>query len=279
MSRFVQSISLVLLASLLSAGCLAPLSQTMPPPVVTPGPSRGVVLSVDGAGGFQATSAALSQAIQTEKVPLEVQVFEWSHGYGRVLSDQLDSTHAHRQGERLAQTVANIRVACPSGQIFIVGHSAGCAVVLAAADHLTDNSIDRMILLAPSVSTEYDVRPALRCSRDGVDVFCSRRDIAYLGLGVTLIGTADHRWSCPAAGRVGFTPQERCPGDHILFAKLRQHAWDPAVEWTGNRGGHYDGYQPAFLRAYVLPLFAGPAACTPGFVAPVSLGPSIQPNS
>jgi hypothetical protein len=56
---------------------------------------------------------------------------------------------------------------------------------------------------------------------------------------------------------VGFRRLIATPGDAALYAKLAQHAWDPAVAWSGNRGGHYGGYQPGYLHAYVLPLLTG----------------------
>jgi hypothetical protein len=86
-----------------------------------------------------------------------------------------------------------------------------------------------------------------------MDVFYSGRDVAILGLAMQMVGTSDHH--CPtAAGRYGFTPIVCCPADVALYGKLRQHPWDPTVEWTGHNGGHYGTNRAAFLNAYVLPL-------------------------
>src|SRR5947207_1011475 len=107
--------------------------------------------------------------------------------------------------------------------------------------------------MAPSVSADYDLRPALLGVRDGLDVFCSARDWGYLGIGTALVGTSDRHWSA-AGGRVGFRPRVERPEDVALYGRLRQHPWDPCLAWTGNRGGHYGTYQPEYLCAYVLPL-------------------------
>jgi hypothetical protein len=218
----------------------------------------GVVFAADGAGDFQATSAALRQVVEDEGLPLCVEKVDWSHGYGRILSDQMDWDHARTEGLKLAWRVAAERQCHPDGQIYLVGHSAGSGVVLSAAEALPPATVDRIILLAPSVSEGYDLRPALRCARYGVDVFCSNRDVGYLGLGVALFGTADGYWGCPAAGLNGFWPVVETPQDAALYSKLCQHPWHPCVEWTGNHGGHYGGYQPNHLRAYVLPLLTRP---------------------
>jgi hypothetical protein len=126
-------------------------------------------------------------------------------------------------------------------------------VVLAAAEVLPPASVERIVLLAPSVSAGYDLRPALACARCGIDSFCSRRDVFLLGAGVTLAGTADRRWD-PAAGRVGFRPVLVYPDDAQLYTKLREHSWDPRVAWTGDQGLHYGSNREEFARAYLLPL-------------------------
>jgi pimeloyl-ACP methyl ester carboxylesterase len=214
---------------------------------------RGVVFMANGAGGFYAASEALEHALHQEGVPLIVETFNWSHGYGRVVADETDYCYARRAGQRLAVQVAAYRQHCPTGEIYLVGHSAGTAVILAAAEALAPDSVDRLILLAPSVSAYYDVKPALRACRGGMEVYFSERDRGYLGVGVGLIGTAD-RLGGPAAGRVGFRLQVDTEADRLLYARLRQHPWDPSVAWTGNSGGHYGSHQVRFLRAYVLPL-------------------------
>ena len=90
-----------------------------------------------------------------------------------------------------------------------------------------------------------------------IDVFHSSADTVILGLGMRIVGTAEH--GCrTAAGQCGFTPIISCPADALLYSRLRQHPWDPVVQWSGNDGGHYGSNRPGFLRAYVLPLLADP---------------------
>jgi pimeloyl-ACP methyl ester carboxylesterase len=215
---------------------------------------EGAIFAVDGAGGFQANSKSLSQTVAQAHLPLEVLPVAWSHGYGRFLVDQIDSAYSKERGGELAQEILAYRRAFPHKKVFLAAHSAGSAVALAAADALPPDTLDRIILLAPSVSSNYDLRPALRSARLGMDVYYSPRDVWQLGFGVALAGTADGCWGCAAAGRVGFQVHNECPGDDVLYAKLRQHPWDRSLAWTGNRGGHYGSYQPEFLQAFVLPL-------------------------
>src|SRR5262245_37690149 len=151
-------------------GCATSRQHESFAPHVIPG-QRGVIVSVDGAGGFDALTNSLQQAVDADCLPFAVAMFDWSHGYYRILSDQMDYCHARAQGQRLACEVLALRQRCPAGQIHLIGHSAGCHVILAAADFLPPNSVDQIVLLAPSVSADYDLRRALCCSSRGIDVF------------------------------------------------------------------------------------------------------------
>lgn len=226
------------------------------------GPRRpGVVFVVHGAGDYRCTTGALCQAIAESGLRLTVEEFRWSHGFCPLIADEIDYAHARGEGRRLAGQVAAYRRVHPGGEVYLVGHSAGSAVVLAAAEALPPAAVTRILLFAPSVSACYDLRPALCTARDGIDVFFSRRDRWFLGVGVWLVGTADRRGRV-AAGRTGFRPVAATPADAALYAKLRQHPWHSCLAWTGNHGRHYDGYRPGYLRAYVLPLLCGKPGAT-----------------
>jgi len=215
--------------------------------------SEALILVADGAGDFRATSQALRQAIAAEKLPLTLEPFVWSHGYCRVLSDQLDEGHARREGQRLAETVLAVRRACPERPIYLVAHSAGSAVVLAAASALPADTIERIILFAPSVPEDYDLRPALRSIRYEVDVFSSRSDQWYLQASL-FVSSIVHCRRYTAAGSDGFHPILDMPEDRLLYKKLRDFPWDPGLIWTGHDGGHFGYYQQGYLREFVLPL-------------------------
>jgi pimeloyl-ACP methyl ester carboxylesterase len=234
--------------------CALLCANTPSTPAPPPRLRRGIVFMVDGAGGFEAASRTVCQTAAAAQLPLEVRSFRWTHGYCRVVSDQMHASHMRREGRRLADQVLNCRQETPSQPIFLMGHSAGCGVVLVAAENLPPNTLERIVLLAPAVSAKHDLRPALRSSCQGIDVFTSSRDWACLGLGTLLAGTTDRCWMTGAAGRIGFKPILTCPEDESLYAKLRQYPWDSSLIWTGHKGGHYGSYQPQFLRTFVFPL-------------------------
>ena len=213
-----------------------------------PTPPEGIVIVVDGSGGYQISPRAVAMAVEASRLPLYVRSFDWTHGTGRGLADMIDTAHARAEGCRLAAHVEWYRTNYPDLPVYLVGHSAGCMVVLEATRHLPANRVERIVLLAPAVSAGYDLRPALASSRSGIDSFTSAKDNFYLGLGTDLFGTADGVRGQPAAGRFGFDAPA-CGSD-----RLRQHPWDPSVAWSGNEGAHSDALMRGYLRAYVLPL-------------------------
>jgi pimeloyl-ACP methyl ester carboxylesterase len=216
-----------------------------------------LVLVADGAGNFRAASRTLTEVVEETHAPLCVQPVIWSHGYCRILADQMDQEHLRAEGKCLAEQILAHKQRNPETPIYLVAHSAGTGVVLSAAESLPPDTVERIILLAPAVSTNRDLRAALAAAREGVDVFYSKADWWYLGMGVTLIGTADRHWDA-AAGRVGFRPLICCPKDSPLYEKLRQYPWQECLSGTGHKGGHYGAYQPGFLKMCVLPLLGVP---------------------
>jgi pimeloyl-ACP methyl ester carboxylesterase len=227
-----------------------PEAQTNTSPCI----SKGLVIILDGAGGFGYASRIIGGTIAEAKMPLEVRSFSWTHGYCRVFSDQMHAAHTRREGRKLAELILRCKQEASDQPIYLIGHSAGCGVALIGAEQLPPNTLERIVLLAPAVSSKRDLRGALRSSCQGIDAFISSHDWACLGLGTTVMGTTDRCWSTGAAGKNGFQPIVVSPEDEALYAKLRQYPWDSSLMWTGHKGGHYGSYQPGFLRVFVLPL-------------------------
>jgi pimeloyl-ACP methyl ester carboxylesterase len=237
------------LAGCLASGERAEVSRAAP---VMSG-AEAIAFVANGAGDFHTLSANLSRVVAQTHTSLQIETIDWSLGRRRYLADHIDHANHLLHGQRLATQVLAFRQACPARKVYLIGHSAGCAVILAAANILPPESVDRVILLAPSVCARYDLRPALRSTRDGIDVFYSSEDTFVLGLGMSVVGTSD-RGCRVAAGQYGFTHVITDEADAALYTRLHQHAWDPAVLWSGNNGGHYGSIRTDFLRAYVLPL-------------------------
>jgi pimeloyl-ACP methyl ester carboxylesterase len=135
---------LFLLAGCSTAGFRPEVYRAASPPA---SPSVGVVFVANGSGDFRTVSTNLCQAVADATAPLQVETFVWSRGYGRYVLDHTDHANHLAQGRRLATQVAAYRQSCPGQRVYLVGHSAGCAVVLAAAEVLPPDGVDRIVLL------------------------------------------------------------------------------------------------------------------------------------
>lgn len=217
-----------------------------------PSGDKPAVFVADGAGDFRACSAMLRTTAEADGLSLDVVTFVWSHGYLRNVIDQTDYEHSRVRGTKLAELVRKQLDVHPATPVTLLGHSAGSAVVLAAAEQLPAGSIERIVLLSPSISESYDLRPALTATRNGIDAFVSDKDWIWLGLLVRLFGTTDDPLAARAAGRFGFAVPPHDP----VYAGLRLHRWTPAQVAEGHDGGHFGCYQPRFLRRYVFPVVA-----------------------
>src|SRR5262245_29290245 len=83
--------------------------------------TRAIVWVLDGAGDLRGCSTALTKTF-ADNPWVELRQFYWSHGYRRLIADQIDYAHARRQGERLAELV---QADAKSGRrSVIVAHSA-----------------------------------------------------------------------------------------------------------------------------------------------------------
>ncbi len=218
------------------------------PPSELVGLSPGIVLVADGSGGLPGPACELSK-LATSNTLLRVEIVHWTYGTGMVILDMWGHINHRKEGKELADRIVNYRAECPNLRIYLVGHSAGAAVILAATECLPPGIVTRVILLAPSVSCKYDVRPALACSIEGVDVFYSHRDMISLSMFMT--ATSDLRPLVGPAGYKGFrtTPAGGCCDDGA-YANLRQH--------PNLFAGHFACTEHAFLRDHVMPLMFWP---------------------
>jgi pimeloyl-ACP methyl ester carboxylesterase len=223
---------------------------------VAPSGAPNIAFVADGAGNYQMASRTLRATALECHAPLAVETFIWSHGYLRIVTDQVDLSYARQEGKILAETVLAYKKSHPDTKVHLLGHSAGALVVLAAAEWLPPESIQTMVLLSPSVSSSYDLRPALRCVQHSVEVHYSEQDWVYLGIWTGLLGCGDRR-SCEASGRFGFKLEVDAPADAALASRLVQYPWQHSYTALGNLGGHYGAYQPAYLKLLVLPALAG----------------------
>lgn len=176
-----------------------------------------------------------------------------THGWGAplpffFLNYQTDWVH-HAAEADLATQIEQVGRTHPGEPIDLIGHSAGCGVILGALARLPAGMTVRcVVLLAPSVSPRYDLGPALGHVSGRLNIFYSDRDRLFLSWRTRTFGTYDNVHT-RAAGNCGFA------GASAADKRVVQHPYDPAWQTLGNDGDHFGTLAEPFAKAIIAPLF------------------------
>jgi hypothetical protein len=216
----------------------------------------GLVIVADGVGGLDLCGTGLRYVSAADRLPYAIELFPWGHGFGRWIADLIDVANRDTQATSIAMLVRRFKTTQPDDPVFLVAKSGGSGVVVQALEQLDDQTVERVVLLAPALSPGYDLSRALRAVRREAVVFWSPFDIFVLGLGTSLLGTIDRVFT-RSAGLVGFRVPPQSQEDATAasaYAKLRQVRWQPEMAASAHFGGHVGPDSPFFLKKYVVPL-------------------------
>lgn len=201
-----------------------------------------VVFVVHGVGGAGASGGVVKALKQDGR---SVRSFQWG-APAPLFFLNFSSKSVHDRAESaLATALMQWHTKHPAGRIDLVGHSAGCGVILGALPRLNFNA-HQVVLLSPSVSPGYDLNPALAKISGQLHVFHSDRDTTFLSWRTGNFGTYD-RVKTAAAGNRGFE-------GNYPAGKVIQHPYDPAWKDLDHDGGHFGAAQRRFVEAVVEPL-------------------------
>lgn len=149
-----------------------------------------------------------------------------------------------KTAKAMADELASFRREHPEDIIDIVGMSGGGAMGVFVLQALPkDVTINRLILIAPAISSDFPMASAaMPHVSEFVVNFASPLDL-QVGWGTRLFGTMDRR-NVKSAGYSGFA---------FKHAKLLEIRWNKSMIRQGHLGNHLAYYSPAWLRKYVVP--------------------------
>lgn len=213
----------------------------------------GIVLVVCGIGGIDFVALSSQWALPRAGVRHEIREFSWTHGVGRLLRDLQDTQHCLRKADELATQIRQIKAEGPDRPVYLVGKSGGAGLVLAAAEQLPPQTLERVILLSPAVSPSYDLRSALRATKHEIVSFYSPYDQLVLNWGTSQFGTIDRYYGASAGLRGFVIPTDLSGPDRELYDRLVQVKWNRAMILEGHFGIHLGTSMPAFVAKEVAP--------------------------
>jgi pimeloyl-ACP methyl ester carboxylesterase len=216
-------------------------------------PRPGVVFVVGGVGGLDGLGPAAQWILPRSGVPHEVRNFVWTHGWGKVFKDLQDTRYLLAQADELAEEIRFLKQKAPERPVYLVGKSGGAGLVLAAAGQLPPRTLERVVLLSAAVSPTFDLRPALRATKEEIVSYYSSYDWFVLGWGTSQFGTVDRMYGA-SAGWTGFVvPTNLSNEDRALYDRLEQIPWRPSMILEGNWGMHLGTSMPGFVGQEVAP--------------------------
>jgi pimeloyl-ACP methyl ester carboxylesterase len=218
-----------------------------------PGARQGIIIVASGSGGDPSLTENLGQLVQLRGLPLAVVEIPWCRMSGP-FKDHMDLEGQYLGARRVVEYVSAFRQQCPGEKVFLLGHSTGTHVLLNAVGFLPPRSVDQIVLLAPSISRDFDLRPALRCSKGGIISTCSDEDW-ILGSTATVYPTSDRKWT-ESAGAVGFNMPPPHHPDAALYRNLRLIPYERQMTSQRYYGGHFGVARAKYLDAYILPVLA-----------------------
>lgn len=210
---------------------------------------KRLVFVVNGAGEATTVSDHLTALGNETNQEIHVQMVTWCRG-ANALEDYKDTLVHLLAARRLAGWTLLIRRDCPNAEISYVGHSTGTRIALLAAEMLPEKTLERIILIASVDGSRYDLRPALRSSRSGIDHFWSAED--------EILERVPERWGLPdgskgqAAGYVGFHyPHWTDAEGFDAYRNIRQYRWHAGLHGSG---GHFTWSSRTNIQNAILPL-------------------------
>lgn len=241
-----------------AGGCIG--LSAIPRPLTSLEPEPYLV-HFPGIGGATFFHKMYLQALRTGGFDAEIHLHDWSRGRFPIVALQ-DYERNRRLARAFAARLTERHRRNPERPIYLSSESGGTGMLLWVLEELPDDvQVDVAVLIAPAVSPDYDLTPALRRVRKRMLVFQSPNDWFILGVGTNLFGTMDGV-KTDAAGRVGF----RMPAgaDPRQYEKLTTFRYAQGWRWTyGYGGGHFDCLAPRFASGFIAPLLTDLATPEP----------------
>lgn len=233
----------------LAAGCF------QPEPITCGQLERDCIVLLPGIDSGAQQFDETVKGLQDAGIDRPTTIIEWGlQPFGKLMN-QINLPANQESSRRIAACIEQHHEEYPDSRIILIGFSSGAALAVMTAETLEEKVVlDRLILMAASLSPGYDLSGALSHCRNGVVSFYSEWDWYVLGVLTSLVGTVDRKFTS-AAGRVGL---QDAAGNLVSYPGLTQISWTPDWLKLGHEGGHFDWLSDPWARE-VLALYIDPS--------------------
>ena len=219
---------------------------------------HGYVIVLPGVEGHSALNTNIAKGLADGGVRSGIEIHDWTVGPSWVSAvvNLRFSGHNRNEARRIARKVISYQHRYPGRPVHIIGHSGGGGIAVYVLEALPANcKVTSVLLLAPALSPDYDLRVAMRHTEYGVYNFYSPYDVGFLKVGTSIAGTIDGRHT-RAAGAVGFSiPWGLDQDDRKLYGShLHQQRYLSKMADSGHRGSHTGWSNRQFVAEWLAPL-------------------------
>ncbi len=219
---------------------------------------RGYIVILPGSWGETAADHGIVDGLVAAQIDAAIEIHAWPVGdfpAGVLMVPyNLRATTRNRcQAREVAAKIVRYQKSYPGRPVHLIGYSGGGGIAMWTLEELPDDCrITSAVLLAPTLSYSYDLRPALTHTDCGIDSFYSLYDVPVMMAGCSIVGTTDGtHW--PAGGAIGFRQTPEVDGNAPV---MRQHAYTLSMLMGGHSGGHFGWTRKGFVTGHVAPLIA-----------------------
>ena len=217
---------------------------------------RGYTIVLPGVWGSQPVDYGIVKGLQDADVQSAIELHDWTAGAIRLVYNLRAIDHNKREAKKIADKIVAYQDHYPGRPVHLVGYSGGGGVAVLTLESLpTDRSVTDAVLLAPTLASDYDLRPALSHTKRGIHNFYSPLDVPILMVLCTTIGTTEGQHTL-AAGAIGFqTPKQCTPQARRDYeSRVPQQSFNMAMLNDGHYGGHFGWTNSTFIAHHVAPL-------------------------
>lgn len=198
---------------------------------------------IDGAGNWGFGVAEVRSGLRQARYKGNIINYTWSPFLNPALDQTIGRGAARAKGAELGKQISAYLQKYPNAEVNIIALSAGTGVCVWACEAVQPPAqVHNIVLLGASISSEYDMREALKHIAGGIYVYYSSQD-GVLDGPVRALGTIDGRMDSPSAGLVGLHPPGGAAG------KIFNIGWSPKYESYGWAGGHTDCTSEPFVAS------------------------------
>lgn len=229
------SFTLLLWMSMSAVGCVTNFG---------PRAANGITFYAPGAGNLELADEGLRRGLELAGYEGQVATVMWTFSFNPAI-DQALRVNARLGARRLARSIERYAEQYPGKPINLIGLSAGSGVVIWALERLDSKvKVDSVVLLASSLSHNYDVSRALQRVKGKIYNYYSSNDVV-LAVPMKVFGTIDAKFGVDGAGAVGLRPPSGAR-DRVVNIPWRAEFSD-----YGYNGGHLDSISERFVGRFV----------------------------